>query len=332
MNEEIRLRVLEGLGIETAEIIDIKAGNNNRLFLVQTLNDRYLVKVYFKDERNRLQREFTAFDFLRKNGFQNVPKVYFKNEGLNFAVYSFQEGRVISSLAAGKEQIDSLLDFIIELYKFNYSDVLDKFEPAVMACFELQDYLKNIQFRFNRFKEYKSSQSIHPLVGEFINQVKVIDYIESEFNRLEDKVLSSTHKSISEFEKKLSPVDFGLHNALFKIDDSVCFVDFEYFGWDDPARIIADFVNHDMQFDLPTVFKQYFVEEYIKRADLAETETERLYLVKELISLEWLTIYLYGMTPEKIATRLHANPDYNLEESLLSQIRKIKQRYFALEN
>ncbi len=41
-----------------------------------------------------------------------------------------------------------------------------------------------------------------------------------------------------------SPSDFGFHNALLKNDGEICFLDFEYFGRDDPVKLMADFIWH----------------------------------------------------------------------------------------
>src|SRR5260370_15342476 len=40
---------------------------------------------------------------------------------------------------------------------------------------------------------------------------------------------------------RLSPSDFGFHNALRTGDGCTRFFDFEYAGWDDPARMVCDF-------------------------------------------------------------------------------------------
>ena len=41
-----------------------------------------------------------------------------------------------------------------------------------------------------------------------------------------------------------SPSDFGFHNALLKDNGKLCFLDFEYFGRDDPVKLMADFIWH----------------------------------------------------------------------------------------
>ena len=42
----------------------------------------------------------------------------------------------------------------------------------------------------------------------------------------------------------LSPSDFGFHNALEKDSGEIIFHDFEYFGWDDPVKLMCDFAFH----------------------------------------------------------------------------------------
>jgi hypothetical protein len=39
----------------------------------------------------------------------------------------------------------------------------------------------------------------------------------------------------------VSPSDFGFHNALVSPDGQATFIDFEYAGWDDPAKLVCDF-------------------------------------------------------------------------------------------
>ncbi len=44
--------------------------------------------------------------------------------------------------------------------------------------------------------------------------------------------------------RSLVPSDFGFHNSLRREDGSLAFVDFEYFGWDDPVKLTADILLH----------------------------------------------------------------------------------------
>ena len=42
-------------------------------------------------------------------------------------------------------------------------------------------------------------------------------------------------------DERLSPCDFGFHNAINGSAGAIRFIDFEYAGWDDPARVVCDF-------------------------------------------------------------------------------------------
>src|SRR6202040_3710161 len=45
-------------------------------------------------------------------------------------------------------------------------------------------------------------------------------------------------------KRSLVPSDFGFHNSLRRMDGTLAFVDFEYFGWDDPVKLTADILLH----------------------------------------------------------------------------------------
>ena len=44
--------------------------------------------------------------------------------------------------------------------------------------------------------------------------------------------------------RTLVPSDFGFHDSLRRPDELLAFLDFEYFGWDDPMKLAADILLH----------------------------------------------------------------------------------------
>ena len=42
----------------------------------------------------------------------------------------------------------------------------------------------------------------------------------------------------------LSPSDLGFHNCIKGNDGLLTFIDFDYFGWDDPVKLTCDFLLH----------------------------------------------------------------------------------------
>ena len=49
------------------------------------------------------------------------------------------------------------------------------------------------------------------------------------------------NKSLDKEQYCISPSDFGFHNALLKSNGDIKFIDFEYAGFDDPAKITSHF-------------------------------------------------------------------------------------------
>ena len=51
---------------------------------------------------------------------------------------------------------------------------------------------------------------------------------------------------LDQHNRTLSPSDFGFHNALRMRDGALVFLDLEYFGWDDPVKLLSDLLLHPM--------------------------------------------------------------------------------------
>lgn len=89
----------------------------------------------------------------------------------------------------------------------------------------------------------------------------------------------------------LSPSDFGFHNALKKPDGTFVFIDFEYFGWDDPAKLLADFLHHPA---MNLTFKQKinFLNGFIGSELFEEEIFRRLKLIYPVVGLKWCLLIL----------------------------------------
>lgn len=314
------------------DVYEIKAGLNNRLFKVATSEEEYLVKLYRSGADIMLEREFCALKYLRTQNILSVPIAYSKNDKQNFAIYSFEEGVSKSPLQLTKEDLNIMASFIASIHKLQPIGIRREFLAANYACFSITDYLKNITFRLNKFLAYAESRSTPMIIGR-IKDEKVCSKIES----LVHDVLSEftndfINRKLRVGEERLSPVDFGVHNILFKRDGSLCFIDFEYFGRDDPTRAVADFLMHDRSLDIKPKLKRYFQNRYLEYVDADEKYQQRLEIVKKIIDIEWLAIYLYSMTPEKIEIRKFSDVSFETDKYLKKQSLKLYSRLKDIEN
>ncbi len=111
-------------------------------------------------------------------------------------------------------------------------------------------------------------------------------------------------------ERTLSPSDFGFHNALRGADGRLVFLDFEYFGWDDPAKTVADFLLHPgMQ--LPAALKQRFFFGMMAALASVPKLQHRVRAVYPLFGLKWCAILLNEFTLENLARRCFADGEKN---------------------
>jgi hypothetical protein len=105
--------------------------------------------------------------------------------------------------------------------------------------------------------------------------------------------------------RTLSPSDFGFHNALRQPDGPVIFLDFEYFGWDDPAKMIVDFLLHPAM-DLSADLKRVFVSAILGRFGDWPALRARVESVYPLFGLKWCMIMLNEFLPDSFLRRQFA--------------------------
>jgi hypothetical protein len=129
--------------------------------------------------------------------------------------------------------------------------------------------------------------------------------------------------------KTLSPSDFGFHNALRIAGGSIVFLDFEYFGWDDPVKLISDFLLHPAMALSPNL-KRRFASSLSARFSGTTPITRRLEALYPLFGLKWCTILLNEFLPEHLLRRrfaaLSGGDDQESQATQLTKARNMLQR------
>jgi thiamine kinase-like enzyme len=121
----------------------------------------------------------------------------------------------------------------------------------------------------------------------------------------------------------MSPSDFGSHNAIKEDSGRIMFIDFEYFGWDDPVKLISDFYWHPgMNLSRELKAKWINLVKDIFKSDVSYELRLSAYL--PLYALKWCLILLNEFLPEKLINRLNANHQNkkNVNQMLTNQLSK----------
>lgn len=286
----------------------IGGGRNSQVYKA-TCEDacRYVAKFYpggRPDGRDCLDAEFTALSFLSKNGVDCVPRPVAVDRANSFAVYEFVEGEAIPPSKLRESDIDEAVLFLATLKELRSKDGSVELSAASDAGLSIQAMFDGIERRFNTLMAMKGEGHSYSALGKFL---------ENEFSPCLAAVQRRTKAGLDQWEmspatelewseRTLSPSDFGFHNALRRPDGRVAFLDFEYFGWDDPAKMIADFLLHPAM-RLPSALKKRFLGSVVEAFGDQQRIAQRVDLVYPLSGLKWCLLLLNEFVPEHLVRR-----------------------------
>jgi hypothetical protein len=103
----------------------------------------------------------------------------------------------------------------------------------------------------------------------------------------------------------VSPSDFGFHNALVDDGGRITFLDFEYAGHDDPAKLVCDFFCQP-EVPVPLAYLDGFAGGVTTALGLDERHHARVHLLLDVYRVKWLCIMLNDFLPIDAARRAFA--------------------------
>ncbi len=307
--EDLAAKMLKRVSLRAKRI---ERGGNSRVFLLEADGEtqRHVVKFYFRhpdDPRDRLEIEFSGFSFLWEQGITNIPRPVAVNRKEFCAVYEFIEGKKILPADITMKDIQCAVDFLSALKRLNNTARSSHIAPASDACFSISAIVTGIERRLARLTKITAKGQEHEELGSFIEEdFKPFLGVLTQWAK---EQCSKKHiffgSEISWEEKTLSPSDFGFHNALRAHDGRIVFLDFEYFGWDDPAKMIADFLLHPamaLSEPMKKAFVARILETFAENGQLAQ----RVKVVYPLLALKWCMIVLNEFVPGDFSRRVYA--------------------------
>lgn len=223
----------------------IRAGRNSRVFRVDCESgNSLLAKFYLQptaDGRSRLEQEWSALSFMNESGIKNIPRPIGFDETLQGAVYSFIPGSPVGVIS--EQDIFEAIKFLAELKKSSNSPQAVKLPPAAEACFAPATVVENIRQRLNRLRALPAEDAVYQRMHLFLDGKFCSEFEKCISNAKHNFPGESWKEILPQKCRTLSPSDFGFHNAL-RTENGLTFVDFEYFGRDDPVKMVSDFLLH----------------------------------------------------------------------------------------
>ncbi|MCM2303720.1 MAG: hypothetical protein NDJ72_03410, partial [Elusimicrobia bacterium] len=305
-----------------------RQGNNRPLKVTLASGAKLLVKRYLVDARDRRERgrvEFRALTLLWDNGIRRIPQPLYLDPNGEFALLSWIDGRDLRKKGAGRAQVLQAAAFIKRLAGLrpgSYPEAADS-----RRC--LGDYARHIERRLSRVREGAAELKGFPQARRFVAEtvVPLKERLLARFFVETDLQGLDLEAPLPASQRILSPSDFGFHNALEDAKGRMHFLDFEYFGQDDPAKLACDFSHHVAQSVSPEN-RRRFVSQLAASLPDHELFLRRVDLVYDLVGLEWLLIVLNVFAPETRARRRFADPGVS-ENALLKKRLAVARRLAA---
>ncbi|MBI2998987.1 MAG: phosphotransferase [Deltaproteobacteria bacterium] len=296
------------LGRNVISVERIGGGRNNKVYRLDCDGSHsFAVKYYFRhgsDGRDRLDVEFSSLQLLWESGIRSIPRPLLADKGRAMAVYEYVDGKGIPAHEITDFDIDFAVQFLGKLKELKNAKRGGSWPLASEACFSVQAIIENIRERLERLLAVGNDNAGEARLRYFLKQdfMPAFDEIASWCRESLEGSRISFASDIGQEERTLSPSDFGFHNAVRCADGRIVFLDFEYFGWDDPAKMIADFLLHPAM-DLSEGHKRRFATAvlcYFKGYRNLKKRTEVVY---PLFALKWCTIVLNEFLPEHLLRR-----------------------------
>ncbi len=319
------------LGNPVRQVSRQGGGGNNRLYRVEAADGRhYALKTYLQqpgDERDRLGAEYGGLAFLRAQGFdRQVPRVVARDLQGHCALFGWIDGDAVGHPTP--RDLFEALCFVLDLYRLSQEREAAILPLASEACLSGAEVARQIDGRLDCLLAIEDQRLRSFLIDTFapiyeqICDVAMARYLEQDLDFA---------KPIAPMALTLSPSDFGFHNAIRRADGRLVFVDFEYFGWDDPVKLVADFLLH------PAMGLDVELRRRFRRGASAVFGGDhgfdvRLRLLFPLYILRWCLILLNEFLPERWERRNYAGARQDREFSLNKQLAKAEAMLRQLDD
>lgn len=316
------------LGLSGAEraglrITPFAASGNNRVFEVAAGDRRYAAKVYFRhpaDGRDRLHSEYAFLTCATSAGIRCVPSPVASDARHGIGIYEYLEGRKLDAAEIDAGSVEQAAQFILQLNQPAVHAAAHDLPKASEACFSIAEHFAMVDGRIARLAGIGAADALDREAGEFTRALA------ARWQAAKDRILrdAKTAGIVPEAaleERCISPSDFGFHNALATPDRGLCFIDFEYAGWDDPAKLVGDFFSHPAV-SVDAVHFGRFLDIVTRYSTRPAALADRARILLPVFQAKWCCIILNEFLPEAAQRRRFADPGHDVSARKRTQLSK----------
>jgi hypothetical protein len=321
-------RTLVGSAVELNRVLG--GGRNSRIWRVRSSAGVFALKQYpprRDDSRDRLSTEVGALRLMERHQVDKVPCVIGVDDQRGYALLSWIDGADVVEI--GKDDIDAAVEFLGAIHDLRAAPCSAKQPLAAEACLSGREIVRQVEERLTKLR------------GVAPTETELVDFLDHSFALLFANWSASARNlarqagldfdsELPQECRSLVPSDFGFHNSLRRSDGSLAFVDFEYFGWDDPVKMTADILLHPGR-TLPPAQRDRFRQAATRLYGADDPAfARRLSAYLPLFGCRWVLIMLNEFIPELWRRRTLAGDSGSWSEAKTRQLGKARDFLAAL--
>lgn len=302
----------------------VHGGGNAGVFKITTDTQDFALKAYpamTDDGRDRRLTEWRALEFMAANGITNIPLPIATDVAANRSILSWCAGNTVR---VDELAIDQAVGFIKQLSMLRTQTAAASLALASEACLSAAELVRQINQRLLRLQ--RDAIADHNFQAFLSHQLAPrVTRWRADAEAAYDRLNWSFSAPVAAAARTLSPSDFGFHNAIQTADNRLTFIDFEYFGWDDPVKIAADFMLHpgmNLSDDQGQQFCTALTEIFGSSDGPDAAFATRLKILLPLYRLRWCFIILNEFLPDRWQRRQAAGNQQQRQTVLAQQLVK----------
>jgi hypothetical protein len=246
-------------------IQELTLGRNNKVVKLKTPKKNFILKIFYEnliDERDRYSAETRFYDYIGTKHIDHSSQCLARSQSNRAILLDFIEGEHLTSSEITEAAFAQMMDFICALNDEKKSR--PSLPMASESCFSDYDHIYLVDCRIKKLSAKVQDRS----AAKFISDLLIPSW---HHIREEARKTSKNWKiPLTVDERCISPSDFGFHNCVRRPNGTLAFYDFEYAGWDDPAKLICDIF---CQVEVPVPLKHFPIA--IERIE-SKLKTKRL--------------------------------------------------------
>jgi hypothetical protein len=221
--------------------------------------------------------------------------------------------------------VQQALDFFVSINLCKENPEAKLLPNGSESCFSIDEHLSRVHYRVHHLLSIEASSPIDNEALGFVRKELLAQWkMTTDFvcRNLSDAGVS-IDEEINRHDRCVSPSDFGFHNAILHRDGFLRFVDFEYAGWDDPAKLVCDFF---CQPAVPVPFCYFDVFARTVAAGLSDPERHirRMAILFPVYQIKWCCILLNDFLCVDSSRRRFAGSAMDQEEQKVRQLHKAR--------